>query len=827
MASRSGRSSSGRSSSKLLSYLSSNTSSAPPPSSSSKPRRSKASSSSSSGSVKESSPREPPRSSLPPLREYREYRESRRPKETRETRPSRDTREKESREPREITPSTVFLSLIAFRLINALLVRTFFQPDEFFQSLEPAWQLAFGKDQGAWMTWEWRNQLRSSLHPLLFAAVYRVAALLAFVLRLSPTLRANLLIAAPKTAQAVIAAVGDFYTWKFARRIHGDGSRKNWAVLALTVASPWQWFCSTRTLSNCLETTITVVALDLWPWEWSLDSELKAARKSRSSRTQERLDKELLNRLRQCLCLAALACILRPTNILIWVTLAGIVLYRNSWEIQKILAREVAICGSAILSVSTLVDRLFYGVWTFPPFKFLYFNIVQSLAVFYGKNDFHYYVSQGLPLLLTTALPFSLLGLYRSANRPPSSASKHWRTNIQTQLAYVCLAMPLVLSLISHKEVRFIYPILPSLHILSATPLLETFYPAVSRSSRIYTPRRLTLIFILIVNVFIALYTTIYHASGTINVLSYLRDQHDRHTTPNHAQSPSSGPGISTGFLMPCHSTPWRSHMVYPSINAWALSCEPPVNLNASEKATYVDEADQFYENPTTFLRQNMLGGLWHIPRKPSYLSKPSNRRNPKGYHEWPDYLVFFAQLEPTLQRLLKSSAYGECYRTFSTAWHDDWRRKGDVVVWCLDPGEQQSWKTVLKEREERAQRKLLDFDIDLSPITQTLERHASTATKTLKTSANEANIRARKAITNIRREIESGKWTPAFLQQSRTQSGVKLSWPSWGKTTQKKTLLERVQRSLFSKPSSSSWLSWWDTKGKKGSRKGKRELWS
>lgn len=153
MASRSGRSSSGRSSAKLLSYLSSNTPSAPPPTSSSKPRRSKASSSSSGGSVKESSPREPPRSSLPPLREYKEYKESRRPKETRETRPSKDTREKESREPREITPTTILLSLIAFRLINALVVRTFFQPDEFFQSLEPAWQVAFGKDQGAWMTW--------------------------------------------------------------------------------------------------------------------------------------------------------------------------------------------------------------------------------------------------------------------------------------------------------------------------------------------------------------------------------------------------------------------------------------------------------------------------------------------------------------------------------------------------------------------------------------------------------------------------------------------------------------------------------------------------
>jgi len=47
----------------------------------------------------------------------------------------------------------VLLYLIAFRVANALLVRTFFQPDEFYQSLEPAWQLAFGADSGAWITW--------------------------------------------------------------------------------------------------------------------------------------------------------------------------------------------------------------------------------------------------------------------------------------------------------------------------------------------------------------------------------------------------------------------------------------------------------------------------------------------------------------------------------------------------------------------------------------------------------------------------------------------------------------------------------------------------
>jgi len=47
----------------------------------------------------------------------------------------------------------VFLILVGFRIFNALALRTFFQPDEYYQSLEPAWQLAFGPDSGAWMTW--------------------------------------------------------------------------------------------------------------------------------------------------------------------------------------------------------------------------------------------------------------------------------------------------------------------------------------------------------------------------------------------------------------------------------------------------------------------------------------------------------------------------------------------------------------------------------------------------------------------------------------------------------------------------------------------------
>lgn len=359
----------------------------------------------------------------------------------------------------------------------------------------------------------------------------------------------------------------------------------------------------------------------------------------------------------------------------------------------------------SVLAASAVADRLFYGFWTFPPLRFLYFNIAQSLAVFYGRNDWHYYASQGYPLLLTTLLVPALVGLYRTLRTRTSTAADRVQTEIRVQLALVCLLMPFVLSLISHKEVRFIYPLLPSLHILAAPPLVQFFYPAVYTRSSAYTPHRLTLLFLVLANLVIGLYTTVYHASGVVDVLNYLRHQHEAHGSPAESSShPQFQPGITAGFLMPCHSTPWRSHLVYPTIDAWALSCEPPIDQTAAEKAVYRDEADQFYDDPTQFLRDNMKGGLRYLPSRPSYITGFRSAIDTGKHtwtHEWPDYLIFFEQLEPTMHTLLRASSYGECWRTYNTAWHDDWRRRGDVVVWCLDPSEQDAWRA---EKQQHAQ---------------------------------------------------------------------------------------------------------------------------
>ncbi|PGH12891.1 hypothetical protein AJ79_03991 [Helicocarpus griseus UAMH5409] len=631
------------------------------------------------------------------------------------------------------TPQNILLFLIAFRALNALCVRTFFQPDEFFQSLEPAWNIAFGGDSGAWITWEWRHQLRSSIHPYLFATTYYLSNLISDYLSISPLSRADLLIATPKLTQALFSAIGDYYTWKLAGKVYGNNSYESWGALALTVLSPWQWFCSTRTLSNCLETSLTIVALYLWPWEWSSEKapfqRKEASSKGKRSSSTTAQEDDLSGFLRLCLLLAAFACILRPTNLLIWMCLTAFAIFKKlssspqtgalsflrptSKELATLISGAV-ISGSFVLGISTLLDRIYYGFWTFPPLKFLYFNIAQSLAVFYGRNDWHYYISQGYPLLLTTALPFSLVGLFQALFRRQDGPSGQQNSMIR-QLASVCTFMPAVLSLISHKEVRFIYPLLPSLLILSSPPVVKYFLPAFSRPLS-NGPRRLLLIFLVLVNIYISYYTTLSHASGVINIMDYLRAQYNSHYLRGLPTELGSQPAASSlipaamtvGFLMPCHSTPWRSHLVFPGIQAWALSCEPPVNLNSTEKSDYLDEADQFYADPSTFLQKNMQGGLQDIPSKPSYQlnTQPSSSpANPTTTgtptHPWPDYLTFFAQLEPALRTALRTSPYAECYRTWNTAWHDDWRRKGDVVVWCLDRTLQHAWREHLRLQYE------------------------------------------------------------------------------------------------------------------------------
>ncbi|KAK4896581.1 glycosylphosphatidylinositol anchor biosynthesis [Elasticomyces elasticus] len=589
---------------------------------------------------------------------------------------------------------TVFGLLLALRLVNALSVQTFFQPDEYFQSLEPAWQIAFGKDAGAWITWEWREHLRSSLHPMLFAAVYRSAAQLCDLLQMAGSSRTVTLLAAPKMFQACIAATGDFFTWTLACKLFGHASHASFATLAMTAFSPWQFHCSVRTFSNSLETTLTIAALHYWPWQWSLVTEKSKVKPPQSNtgldtpKTMQQFksipeptsnavtDTSFLTSapagLYMSLSLAAVACILRPTNIMIWAAIAICLLGRNI-DLQKTttLLSSAVLCGGGVLAFTLSLDWAYYGEWVFPPFKFLYFNIVQAVSGFYGHNRIDYYLTEGLPLLLTTTLPFAAIGLWQSLRPGMDRTILRGYVERQTRfvLAVAIITTVLAMTMISHKEMRFIYPLLPMLHILAARPVASFFGSVPANRVKLGL-----ILFLLIINICIAGYVTLVHQRGVIDVMHYLRREQEGRMLGN-------GSNVTVGFLMPCHSTPWRSHLVYPEIKAWALTCEPPLDLSVEERRRYEDEADVFYNHPMSWINDNAKDRK-SISTTISEVLEP--RVGDEARRSWPEYLVFFEHLEAIMSTVLQETRYEECWRTFNTQWHDDGRRRGDVVVWCI-----------------------------------------------------------------------------------------------------------------------------------------------
>jgi len=332
--------------------------------------------------------------------------------------------------------------------------------------------------------------------------------------------------------------------------------------------------------------------------------------------------------------------------------------------------REVVVYGVLTLAASLAADRLYFGFWTFPPYKWLYFNLSQSLAIFYGENPGHYYLTQGLPLLCTTLLPFVLLALWRSDPDPAvSQAFKVFRWAVYLTIT--------ILSQVSHKEARFIYPLLPLLHILAAKHVSHFFLWSPSHPSM---PSQLHhkgyLAAGLLINLLLASYLSVAHQRAVISVLDFLRDQYatgDISTAPMTVGD--NKPYVY--FLTPCHSTPWRSHLVHPNLSVGALTCDPPLHTapGTMERALYRDMADRFYDSPIGFLSHE----LWPV-------EAPSEDK--AGAVGVPHFIVGFEGIEPVITEFFDGPGreHGVELKRVWEGWNgffsEDWRRSGKLIVW-------------------------------------------------------------------------------------------------------------------------------------------------
>ena len=147
------------------------------------------------------------------------------------------------------------------------------------------------------------------------------------------------------------------------------------------------------------------------------------------------------SRVRQLVLFSAIACMIRPTNAVIWVFLYANLLW--AFRLYKCIVITIVIqlvstvyvfftvvrCldqsfNRAIsLAFLFILDSLYYGKPTFTPLNFLRTNF-SSVSLFYGMNAWHYYLTQAVPILCTTALPFTMHGIWSTLISEPLRNTK-------------------------------------------------------------------------------------------------------------------------------------------------------------------------------------------------------------------------------------------------------------------------------------------------------------------------------------------------------------------------------------------------------------------
>lgn len=450
----------------------------------------------------------------------------------------------------------VFILCLALRMLNSLLVQTYFNPDEHWQALEVAHRITFGYGH---LTWEWKKGIRSYLHPLLFAVLYKVLALL----RLDSPL---FMMKAPRMLQSILSAFGDLYFYKLSKVLFDDHVAQ-WALFA-QITNWFMFYCTTRTLSNSLETVLTLVGLYYWPCMREFSSKAPLVQRKWG------------------LAAAALACAIRPTSAITWVYVGLLELFMARDRL-KFIFLEAAPIGGLVFGLTCLLDRLMYGSWVLVPLNFLKFNFLSSGGDYYGTHKWHWYFTQGFSVMLFTFIPFSIIGVI---------LSKQWK--LSGLIAWVLG----LYSILGHKEFRFVLPMLPIALMFSGYTLatisrrdFANMKRKRSRSNHVkwFSKPQLAIFFLLATNLPMALYMSMVHQRGAEDVMNYL------------SREAATGKVKNVLFLTPCHATPYYSTL-HQNIPMRFLDCSP------SEMKGIVEESDQFMMDPSGFASK--LAKNWSLP---------------------------------------------------------------------------------------------------------------------------------------------------------------------------------------------------------------------
>ncbi|OAG30140.1 phosphatidylinositol glycan, class B [Nematocida displodere] len=387
----------------------------------------------------------------------------------------------------------LFPSLLAFRFINSLLLRTHFEPDEYFQSVEVAMALILKKSV---FTWEWFYGIRSAVFVGFFylplIAAKWVIGLGEDVLQgfrgqeVSLTNRREgvvFMAAAPYVVKAVcalVSALGDYSTIQAYKTVYGIQEAIPVEIVLATAMNIGLWLYSTRSHINSFEMAIGIYIGSRILW--AAQCKDKNSKKGSLFITAS---------------LSALLLYLRPTSIMItlpmwaWLLYDEVRKFSTVWRIaverkegrskmwlatylrhSRIITAKNLAAGLLVLGLCCLIDSLFYGEVTFTPYEFFRLNIICKISHIFGVLPMHYV------FLFFSVLMGGYTGMLAVST-----------INYQSIVFLAPMAYLVGHSLIMHKEMRFLLPAVPMFNIIVArnlksvmnTPGSTGILPAVKR----------------------------------------------------------------------------------------------------------------------------------------------------------------------------------------------------------------------------------------------------------------------------------------------------------------------------------------------------------
>mmetsp|Transcript_310 Transcript_310/g.449 ORF Transcript_310/g.449 Transcript_310/m.449 type:complete len:598 (+) Transcript_310:130-1923(+) len=533
----------------------------------------------------------------------------------------------------------LFVSLAVFRVLNALLLQTQFDPDEYWQTLEPAYCEAF--DGNCAYTWEWtRRASTSSWFDQIFHGPVRsylsiVPTYLFYkVVQNVEWLHTPFWVSkGPLLCNAVlVAAVTDYCIWyivannSFSHSTVKDSTclTQAWWALFCSITSWFQAYTLVRTYSNSLETLMLVLGI-------ALLSDLRSSG---------------LAGPKIAFILGGMSVAIRFTALAAWVPL-GILwaLYSqsNGTSIQKLFHRLLNPCASyglVGLLFSMVVDRYFYNFWTLPVLGNLHFNVIEGLGSLYGTHPTHWYLTAGIPVMTGLLLPFLIVAAVTDLIR-----RQHTKNHLRNTCWIVILSYLTLHSASSHKEFRFLLPLLPLMCII-AGPLLADQLD-ITKFPRRKVLSASTIFLFIAVNLLAFLYLGVLHQRAPLDVnKSIVRQLQQEERISNIT---------NVHYLMGCHSTPLYSHLHVPGIRveAWYLDCSP----TCRSSTILLCESEQFSIDPVSFI-ENAYEAQLH----------PSNSKRIESstcVRTGPDFVVLFSEDAMKIRNQLQSMGLVEVRRFF------------------------------------------------------------------------------------------------------------------------------------------------------------------